>query len=1094
MIFTEIEKKSIVKNKIEIEDNIKYIYSSGEDDGFNHKNRTALDLEKNESGIHGALNVSGFFSEKIKYIDDRYYSHLNNINVGKLYMASNSSFDLLPKGQKKEVVKEVTLTNQNGFTDEEINTFGEKITVSAHNNKNSNYKFKIDRITKKYLTRDLNAEKISAVKRIHDYYNKRYSEKNNYKKFKEGFYNYNTINFYTMGNISKEHSANYMNYISNEESKTHKNCLIYPNIYNEEKHQYDFNSIEEKSFSFFVNLNKKNKVREDGTILAYNAGCLMFIPGVLSINVIKGSSIDGNGMNDMFRIFCQFGEYSYENVSYEDAGDDSNVVLDGSNFLKSLASADNVLKYNNWHNINLSLKKIKDNIYNIELYVDGNLIDSYSSRINFLDSNENSYITIGNKPFLQTNNDYSLQDLNRNLTYKYFSENKQIENDHLGPYCKNFIDYGVNIQSDKFITSIQNSVANDKILFKDDLYIDNRALESFAFHGEIHDIRIYDESLSEDISKEIFNSSVNKENSLDLKNLIFYVPVFYSSKIVKKEGYVNLHNNVSKKNIAYDFPTNPYFFNFCGGHELSVENFLEEFVKKTNPHVLLDEKENNCLQFLESEEIKIYSQIGEDPLIGVIKKIYEGESIFNLSKDLLYRNNFILPNDNGIQKQNFQYVYENFQISMFDSHLFKVNNDYYNYSFVCTSDYVNNDLYQTSMIKENFNNQNLLMREQNTFLNDLFVYKTKNISAESALSFIQRDGSQSHIDVTESYLQEDSFQRRIDILWNISNKNFHSIYYVNDSENLGGYDNALTLSPVNTESNYMTYSIMYDKRVNQEIANTISNYIIENPGSISSVEISQSFLNKTIFNTSNVTLSIGENEKYNTYSNPSSRLLDAEIVSYNEADKLISIKDLKNNENIQYFSYDMPLYITNYDSSNYNDILFSISSQFINKGIKNQTVTLSDVDLMGSGGSLSIKLNDNKFGQLYRADCLTQKAKWACIGNCLYSEGFLIIGHPGIKNFGYSNFKIEFETSTNLYTHELNLPAYSGKFNVSSNNSYIEDLRMDNTSFNLDEDFVYITDINIHDENLNILAKARLANPFAKKNSDNVLFRLKMDY
>ena len=45
-----------------------------------------------------------------------------------------------------------------------------------------------------------------------------------------------------------------------------------------------------------------------------------------------------------------------------------------------------------------------------------------------------------------------------------------------------------------------------------------------------------------------------------------------------------------------------------------------------------------------------------------------------------------------------------------------------------------------------------------------------------------------------------------------------------------------------------------------------------------------------------------------------------------------------------------------------------------------------------------------------------------------------------------------------------------------------------------DEDFVYITDIDIHDENLNVVAKAKLAQPFPKKNSDNVLFRVKMDF
>jgi hypothetical protein len=34
----------------------------------------------------------------------------------------------------------------------------------------------------------------------------------------------------------------------------------------------------------------------------------------------------------------------------------------------------------------------------------------------------------------------------------------------------------------------------------------------------------------------------------------------------------------------------------------------------------------------------------------------------------------------------------------------------------------------------------------------------------------------------------------------------------------------------------------------------------------------------------------------------------------------------------------------------------------------------------------------------------------------------------------------------------------------------------------------------LHDENLNIIARAKLARPAPKKNEDNILFRLKMDY
>ena len=53
---------------------------------------------------------------------------------------------------------------------------------------------------------------------------------------------------------------------------------------------------------------------------------------------------------------------------------------------------------------------------------------------------------------------------------------------------------------------------------------------------------------------------------------------------------------------------------------------------------------------------------------------------------------------------------------------------------------------------------------------------------------------------------------------------------------------------------------------------------------------------------------------------------------------------------------------------------------------------------------------------------------------------------------------------------------------------------MDDSEFNEDEDCVYITDVDLQDENLNKIATAKLAQPFAKKNSDNVVFRIKMDF
>ena len=99
-----------------------------------------------------------------------------------------------------------------------------------------------------------------------------------------------------------------------------------------------------------------------------------------------------------------------------------------------------------------------------------------------------------------------------------------------------------------------------------------------------------------------------------------------------------------------------------------------------------------------------------------------------------------------------------------------------------------------------------------------------------------------------------------------------------------------------------------------------------------------------------------------------------------------------------------------------------------------------------------------------------------------------------LENFSKTNYKLDFKINTDLNVYELNLPAKAGENNLSKNKTYIDNLKVDSSAFNADENFVYITDIDIHDENLNVIASAKLAMPFAKKNTDNVLFRLKMDY
>jgi hypothetical protein len=251
-----------------------------------------------------------------------------------------------------------------------------------------------------------------------------------------------------------------------------------------------------------------------------------------------------------------------------------------------------------------------------------------------------------------------------------------------------------------------------------------------------------------------------------------------------------------------------------------------------------------------------------------------------------------------------------------------------------------------------------------------------------------------------------------------------------------------------------------------------------------------------IFNRS---FTVSSQDFFNDYSNPLGRKIhDNYLSGVGNILLPISEKELDNNQPtpdiVGYYKHELPWFNITKDKSENYSLVFDISSQIYRREIERETLEIKDVDLQGSGGTLQLTLKDNGLGGMYRADCLTKHAIWNFVGYCLYSEGLVTVLHPSLENFGKSNFGVKFKCATSLNVMELNLPAHAGKTNLSRNLSYDEDLRLDDSAFNSDEKFVYITDIHLHDHDLNILATAKLAKPFPKKSLDNVLFRLKMDF
>jgi len=172
---------------------------------------------------------------------------------------------------------------------------------------------------------------------------------------------------------------------------------------------------------------------------------------------------------------------------------------------------------------------------------------------------------------------------------------------------------------------------------------------------------------------------------------------------------------------------------------------------------------------------------------------------------------------------------------------------------------------------------------------------------------------------------------------------------------------------------------------------------------------------------------------------------------------------------------------------------FDASNLFYGQSIKKGSYSILDKAISGSNTRVSIRLRDDGRGNIFRSDCSTPPATWNSVGNIYYDEGIVLVKAPTIPFFGKDQFEVELEGFQNVHMQEINVNAYTGRINSSSNSSF-RPMRPDNYANSVDGNFVAISEILFHDDNLNIVARAKLAQPVVKRLTDKYLFRVKMDY
>lgn len=181
------------------------------------------------------------------------------------------------------------------------------------------------------------------------------------------------------------------------------------------------------------------------------------------------------------------------------------------------------------------------------------------------------------------------------------------------------------------------------------------------------------------------------------------------------------------------------------------------------------------------------------------------------------------------------------------------------------------------------------------------------------------------------------------------------------------------------------------------------------------------------------------------------------------------------------------------DNSSNSVTFFDTSNLFYGGRIHPTSLEIIDSSFTGSSGTFGITLRDNGHGGIYRADALTKHAKWAGVGTVLYDEGIAVIKSPLLFLFGKDQFDISMRGERKVHVMEIAVPCPAGQINSSSNPTFMALTASDDPDETATGP-VIITGVNLHDDNLNVVARVALAQPIIKRSEDRYMFRVKMDW
>jgi hypothetical protein len=191
-------------------------------------------------------------------------------------------------------------------------------------------------------------------------------------------------------------------------------------------------------------------------------------------------------------------------------------------------------------------------------------------------------------------------------------------------------------------------------------------------------------------------------------------------------------------------------------------------------------------------------------------------------------------------------------------------------------------------------------------------------------------------------------------------------------------------------------------------------------------------------------------------------------------------------QNISYGTVGLP------DNSSNRMLVFTIPSLYYMSRIIPESFVLTDSNISYSGG-ISMTLKDDGRGNIYRCDAVSKPAKWNRVGAIFYNHGIVALISPHLSFFGRNSYEMSFRGEMRKTIANFSVPAPPSAFNKSQNPTW-QSFPPTNLKSEQAKEFNYISGINLHDDNFNVVMRARLAQVVQKREGDEIVFRIRYDF